>query len=135
MQLIDTLDNYALVNSRQHNSSPVLTVLPTPFFCANTTSCYNPGAVDLYDVNPLGEPSGDSLQFALIAATMGTSACGAVGGPVTYLGTAWSPPTTPVSAATPLTVTAGTFSFDGNTGQLCFYATTYQRDVVVYNVD
>jgi gliding motility-associated-like protein len=135
MQLIDTLDNYALVNSRQHNSSPVLTVLPTPYFCANTTSCYNPGAVDLYDVNPIGEPSGDSLQFALIAATQGNSTCVSVGGPVTYMGTAWSPPTTPVSAATPLTVTAGTFSFDGNTGQLCFYATIAQRDVVVYNID
>ena len=135
IQLIDTLDNYALVNSRQHNSSPLLTVLPTPFFCANTTSCYNPGAVDLYDVNPVGEPSGDSLEFSLIAATNGLASCGAVGGPVTYIGTAWSPPTTPVSAATPLTVTAGTFSFDGNTGQLCFYTTVAQRDVVVYNVD
>ena len=135
MQLIDTLDNYALVNSRQHNSSPLLTVLPTPFFCINTTDCYNPGAVDLYDVSSPSEPSGDSLRFSLIAATNGTQACGTVGGDWTYTGTAWTPPSTPVSGTTPLRVTAGTFSFDPGTGQLCFFPPVLQRAVVVYNID
>jgi len=80
------------------------------------------------------DPDGDSLYFSLVAATQGTSACGAVGGPVTYVGTAWSPPTTSVSAANPITVTAGTFSFNSTTGLLSFYAPVAQRSVVVYNI-
>jgi gliding motility-associated-like protein len=133
MELIDTLDNYAMVNSRQHNSSPVLTVLPTPFFCEPTPNCYNPGAVDLYDTSYLSEPSGDSLYFSLVAATSSPGSCTSTYTPCTYTGTAW--PGTPVSPSTPLVCVAGSFSFDNNTGQLCFLASALQRGVVVYNID
>ena len=83
IQLIDTLNNSA-TNTRGHNSSPVLTVEPIPYYCALYLDCYNPGAVDLYDVGP-GEPAGDSLAFALVPATMGSSNCTTIEGPVSYL--------------------------------------------------
>lgn len=133
MQLIDTLDNFY-----HPNSSPVLTVVPTPFFCINDEDCYNPGAVDIYDTSRTN-PSGDSLMFYLTAATSGSGGTGCtVGGSVTYRGTAWTTPfVQAVSAATPLVVRDGTpsgFSFNQFTGQICFYPTALQRAVVVYNI-
>ena len=119
MQLLDTLDN-----TYHHNTNPILTVIPTPYFCLNATDCYNPGALD---------PDGDSLRFALTPAGSGTGACGTVGGPVGYVGTAW--PGQPVTAATPLTCTAGSFVFDPSTGQICFFPNVLQRSVVVYNIE
>ncbi|NDC42918.1 MAG: hypothetical protein EBZ77_15435, partial [Chitinophagia bacterium] len=59
IQLIDTLDN-----TWHNNSSPSLTVVPTPFFCLNTPNTYNPGAVDA---------DGDSLNFKLVAGADGTN--------------------------------------------------------------
>ncbi len=120
IQLIDTLNN-----STSANSSPVLTEFVPAYFFSNIDESYSPLAVD---------PDGDSLCFSLVAATQGTSACGAVGSPVIYSGTAWSPPITPVSAATPLNVTAGSFSFSSANGLLSFYAAVAQRSVVVYNI-
>ncbi len=126
MQLIDTLNNDPSTNTRGHNSSPVLTVLPVPFFCDSSEQCYNPGAVDVYDTNYLNEPAGDSLHFTLIAATNGTGGCGAIGGPIGYL--------FPTTASNPLLLTSGTLSFNEDNGQMCF-APALQRAVVVYNIE
>jgi len=136
IQLIDTLNN-SVNNTRGHNSSPVLTVEPVPYFCAFYEDCYNPGAVDVNDVGP-GEPSGDSLHFALVAATNGGGTC-----PPTltvtsasYTGNQW-PGGPTVNGSHPLTDVDGTsasFSFDSSTGQLCFNPET-QRSVVVYNLE
>jgi gliding motility-associated-like protein len=120
MQLIDTLDNFY-----GPNSSPLLTVVPTPFFCLDDPTCYNPGAVD---------PEGDSLRFALIAATNGTGGCGAVGGPTPYVASVEAWPGQPITAATPLQCLAGSFGFDPASGQVCFNANYTQRSVVVYNI-
>ncbi|MCD6011212.1 MAG: Microbial collagenase precursor [Flavipsychrobacter sp.] len=133
IQLIDTLNNSA-TNTRGHNSSPVLTVEPVPFFCASALSCYNPGAVDLHDVSPT-EPAGDSLSFNLISPTNGTGNCASVGGPATYVGRQC--PGGPLNDGPhPLyniDCTPASFNFDQNTGQLCFVP-LIQRSVVVYNV-
>ncbi len=122
IELVDTLDNSVYA----HNSSAQFSVIPTPFFCLNEADTYNPGCVD---------PDGDNLNIDLIAAMdcAYSSGC-AFGVPVTYTGTAWTPPTTPVSATTPLQVAAGTFSFNSSTGQLNFTPNVTQRSTVVYNV-
>ncbi len=124
VQLVTTLNN-SFSNPRGHNSSPVLTVEPVPFYCNLYLNCYNPGAVDLYDTNHLSTPTGDSLVFSLVAATNGTGGCGTIGGPVTYVGG--------LSGANPLTVTTP-IAFDPSTGQLCFTPSVSQRSVVVYNI-
>jgi len=119
IQLIDTLDNFW-----HNNSNPIFTVVPTPYFCLNNAACYSPGALD---------PDADVTRFGLTAATNGTSACGSVGGSVTYAGLpAW--PGQPLSAATPLQVATGSFSFDNTSGQICFNPNVTQRSTVVYNV-
>ena len=122
IELVDTLDN----TTYAHNSSTQFSVIPTPFFCLNESDSYNPGCVD---------PDGDNLNVDLIAAMDCSYSSGcAFGVPVTYFGTAWTPPTTPVSATTPLQVAAGTFSFNSSTGQLNFTPNAIQRSTVVYNV-
>ncbi len=121
MQLVDTLDNSVHPN----NSSAQFTVIPTPFFCINTPSSFNPGCVD---------PNGDVLDIALIPAKNGPGSGCNMGGNVTYTGTAWTPPATPVSGATPLRVVAGSFNFNPSTGQLNFTPNAIQRATVVYNV-
>ncbi len=136
MQLIDTLNNSA-TNTRGHNSSPVLTVEPVPFFCRPNYNCFNPGAVDIDDVSP-SQPAGDSLVFSLVSAQNGSgssTSCPAPGGPVTYIGTHCTG--TPVSGSTPLSVTScasTAFNFNTNTGQLCFDPSIDQRSTVVYNI-
>jgi len=109
IQLVDTLDN-----STSHNSSPDLTVIPTPFFCSDNTDNYNPGAID---------PDGDSLKFFLVGAMNGTDAS-TPGGPVTYL--------SGFSGTSPLAATS--FSFDPRTGQMSFFP-SLQRSLVVYNIE
>ncbi|MBC7552730.1 MAG: gliding motility-associated C-terminal domain-containing protein [Taibaiella sp.] len=112
IQLIDTLDN------RYHNnSSPALTIVPTPFFCLNNYDSYNPGAID---------PDSDSLRFNLVAATNGTNNCSAIGGSVSYVGG--------YSATNPVAASAGTFFFNNATGQFDFFPNITQRSLVVYNV-
>ena len=137
IQLVDTLNN-SPTNTRGHNSSPVLTVEPIPFFCPNTESCYNPGAVDVYDTSVFDDqPSGDSLSFTLVPATLGNASC-TVGGasgynPAVYV----CPGGALVSGSHPLSVvdcTPASFSFDPTNGQLCFNPIT-QRSVVVYNIE
>ena len=109
VELVDTLNN-----STVHNTSPLLSVVPTPFFCLDNSDNYNPGALD---------PDGDSLSFALVSGIAGT-ATSAAGGPVSY--------TTGFSATAPLAAT--TFTFDTRTGQISFYPNALQRSLVVYNV-
>lgn len=121
MELVDTLDNTVYPN----NSNTQFSVIPTPFFCLNTPDTYNPGAV-----NPI-----DSFQIDLIAAMNSaytSSGCG-YGVPCVYTGTAWTPPTTPVSATDPLEVVAGSYSYNSTTGQLNFTPNAIQRATVVYN--
>ncbi|MBX2905665.1 MAG: gliding motility-associated C-terminal domain-containing protein [Taibaiella sp.] len=118
IQLIDTLNNLSVAN----NSNPTMTTVPTPFFCLNQPNSYNPGAVD---------PNGDFLNFTLVPAVDGTTVC-SVGTSVTYTGIAW--PGQPVTAATPLRCTAGSFIFDPLTGQISFFPNFLQRAVVVYNI-
>ncbi len=131
MQLIDTLNNID-TGIYSHNTSPILTVLPTPFFCLNSTDCYNPGALD---------PDGDSLRFYLVPPTNGSSGGGsaascAVGAAWPYAtgGLAWTGQ--PLTGATPLQNVSPppSYFFDGATGQICFYPTVTQRSVVVYNI-
>ena len=122
IELVDTLDNSVYA----HNSSARFSVIPTPFFCLNTSDSYNPGCVD---------PDGDNLNIDLISAMDCSYSSGcAFGVPVTYMGTAWTPPTTAISATTPLQVAAGSFSFNSSTGQLNFTPNAIQRSTVVYNV-
>ena len=111
-QLEDTLDNIV-----GNNSNPVLTVVPTPFFCLNNNDGYTPGAVDA---------DGDSLVFTLVDGMNGNGANCTLGGPVTYVA--------PRSGADPLAYTPGSFSLNIHTGQIVFLPNVVQRSLVVYNV-
>ena len=108
IQLVDTLNNVGSANS-----SSVYTTIPTPFFCINTASNYNPAAVD---------PESDSLVFALVPAVDAATSSS-----VSYI--------SPYSATAPLAVTTGAFSFNSATGQLAFTPNAIQRSLVVYNVE
>lgn len=119
MQLQATLDNTVY-----NNTSPNLTVVPTPFFCLNTPMCYTPGAID-------GE--GDSLRFDLIPAESATSNCTAIGGPAAYSG-GFAYGTTPISATAPIVCALGSFNFNAINGQICFNPSALQRAIVVYKV-
>ena len=111
IQLVDTLNNLS-----SHNTSPALTVLPTPFFCLNQPDNYNPGATDI---------DADSLSFALVPAIDGTTSCATLGSPVTYV--------SPYSGTSPLATSS--FLFDPHTGQITFSPNILQRSLVVYNVE
>jgi gliding motility-associated-like protein len=108
-QLVDTLNNVPAPNS-----NPVLTNVPTPFFCLSSDNNYNPGAVD---------PNADNLEFALVPGANG-SATSAPGGSVGYIA--------PYSGTNPLAVS--TMSFDPLTGQISFNPSALQRSLVVYNI-
>lgn len=119
IQLTDTLDN-----TWHNNTSPLLTVVPTPFFPNLTADNYNPGAVD---------PDTDSLMFALVPALNGSGSTSCVSsGSATYMGFAW--PGQPITATTPLNVNPGMFSLNPYTGQIAFFPNAIQRSVVVYNI-
>lgn len=123
MQLIDSLDN-RFVN----NSSPVLTVPPTPYFCLNNPNTYNPGGVD---------PDGDSLVFTLVRGRVASSNCGNIGtgsSQVNYTSAFEAWPGTPISATTPLRVATGEFTFNSTNGQVNFNPNFNQVALVVYNV-
>lgn len=106
-----------LDNTLYNNTSPSLTVVPTPFFCLSTPICYTPGAID---------PDDDSLRFNLVPAINGTTACGSTPGTVTYIA--------PLTATAPLRVTPGSFSFNAVNGQVCFTPNVTQRSIVTYKV-
>ncbi len=109
IELVDTLNN-----SVSHNSSPILSNVPTPFFCLDNDDNYNPGAIDA---------DGDSLIFSLVPGKNGTTGH-LPGGTVTYL--------PGYSATSPLGVTS--MSFDPFTGQIAFHPNILQRSLVVYNI-
>lgn len=92
------------------NSSPVFTTIPTPFYCVNVAQQYNQGSVD---------PNNDSLAFSLAPALEN-------GGQVTYQ--------PGYSAINPLSVSAGTFSFNSVTGQMQFTPNIQQQSTVVNKV-
>lgn len=106
ISLVDTLNNTTAVNS-----SPALTTIPTPFFCDNVPSSYNPGAVD---------PNNDSLTFYLVP---GIDAL--TGSSVNYV--------SPATATAPLA--ASPFTFSSFTGQLNFTPNALQKSLVVYNIE
>ncbi len=117
IELEDTLNNTVY-----HNTSPDLTVVPTPFFCLDNSDNYNPGAID---------PDGDSLTFFLVPginspALPGSStvSCG-IGGPVSYIA--------PYTPTAPLATSS--FSFDPSNGQITFFPNALQRSLVVYNIE
>ncbi len=110
IQLIDTLNN-----STSPNSNPVLTNVPTPFFCLDHADNYNPGAVD---------PDGDSLSFFLVPGINGTLDP-VTGSPVGYV--------SPFTGTAPLDATS--FIFDPVSGQISFFPTATQRSLVVYNIE
>jgi len=114
MQLEATLNNTVY-----NNTSPNMTVVPTPFFCLNTPICYTPGAID---------DEADSLRFELIPAVNATTSCTTLGSPVTYSGAG-------ISATNPLTVAPGTFNFNAANGQVCFNPNATQRSIVVYRIN
>jgi len=111
IQLTDTLNNMT-----GPNSSPDLSVIPTPFFCLDNDDNYNPGAIPA---------DGDSLVFSLVPGMAGTDGSSVSTTPVTYA--------TGYSATTPLS--ASSFAFDPATGQISFYPTSTQRSLVVYNIE
>ena len=114
-ELVDTLDN-----TYHNNTSPVLSVVPTPYYCLNNADDYNPGASD---------GDGDSLHFYLVPGLNNTAAtCAAAGtaGSVTY--------TAGYSATAPLSVSAGTFVFNTLTGEISFNPNVTQRSLVVYSI-
>ena len=114
ISLVDTLNNTVY-----HNSSPILTIVPTPFFCLNNADNYNPGAVD---------PDGDSLSFFLVPGVDGGTGSGCTtSGSTTYI--------FPYTATAPLGTVPGSFAFDQLTGQISFTPNILQRSLVVYNIE
>ena len=118
IELVDTLNNTVT-----HNSSPLLTVVPTPFFCLNNSDNYNPGAVD---------SDGDSLSFALVPGKGGPPPTGPGSNPAQCASTGAPTYIAPYTATAPLA--ASSFSFDSHTGQISFFPNALQRSLVVYNV-
>ncbi len=107
-----------LDNTYHNNSSPALTIVPTPFFCLNEPDSYNPGAIDA---------DHDSLNFSLVTGRAGSNDCTTPGTNVVYTGGR--------TAVNPLVVATGSLTFNNNTGQINFTPNTTQRALVVYNVD
>ena len=119
--LIDTLDN-----TWHNNTSPALNTPPTPYYCNNNPSNYTPNAVD---------PDGDSLHFFLTdgkIAPYPTASCSLTGTTTPYTGTAWG--AVPISATTPLQVTAGSWGFNSYNGTITFNPNALQRGLVVYSI-
>jgi gliding motility-associated-like protein len=106
-----------LNNVNAPNSSPTYTTIPTPFFCVNKPSNYNPGTVD---------PNSDALSYALVAGLKPGPSATSPPGNLTYV-TGYSP-------SAPLAVATGTFSFSNATGQLSFTPNAVQRSLVVNKV-
>ncbi len=105
MNLEAKLNNASFGN----NSSPTYTTVPTPFFCLNQPSSFNPGAVD---------PNGDSLSFALVDALETT-------GTASYI--------TGYSGSNPVSATG--VSFNNTSGQFTFTPNIVQTSVVVNEVE
>ena len=102
-----------LNNLNGPNSSPVLTTIPTPFFCINQSQSYNNGASDVDQ---------DNLQFALVNALQFDP----LGNTIVL------PYNAGFSGAQPLAASA--FNFNVNSGQLTFTPNLIQKSVVVNEV-
>jgi gliding motility-associated-like protein len=96
------------------NSSPTYTTIPTPFYCVNVPSNYNPGCVD---------PNSDNLVFSLVD---GFDEALGIGALVTY--------NTPYNAQNPLGVATGSFTFNSTNGQMAFTPNIVQKSLVVGKV-
>ncbi len=107
-----------LDNTSGHNTSPVLNVIPLPYYAVNMFHNYNPVAIDA---------EGDSLVYNLIDISNGSaiSAC-TYSTPPTYGGG--------LSGTAPLLTAPGTFSFNTFSGQLSFYPNVLQRAAALYNI-
>jgi gliding motility-associated-like protein len=102
-----------LNNSLGPNSSPDLTTVPTPFFCVNQTQQYNIGAVD---------PDADSLNFRLVD---GISFNAGNTSTANYL--------QGFSGSQPLS--ASSFNYNAQNGQLSFVANQAQTSLVVNRIE
>lgn len=107
--------NATLNNLSGPNSNSVYTTIPTPFFCINRATNYNPGAVDA---------NGDNLSYSLVPGLEPGTSPGTNN--VTYI--------TPYTATAPLAAATGSFSFSSTTGQLGFTPNLVQRSLVVTQV-
>ncbi len=107
-----------LNNTAGHNTSPVLNVIPLPYYAVNMFHNYNPVAIDA---------EGDSLVYNLVDLSNGSAspAC-TYAAPPTYGGG--------LSGSTPLLTAPGTFSFNTFSGQLSFYPNVLQRAAALYNI-
>lgn len=103
-----------LNNSNAPNNSPVLTTIPTPFFCINQPQEYNVGAADA---------DGDLLSFSLQDALEPSNLGGSIS--VGYY--------PPYSGAQPLAASA--FNFNGTNGQLSFTPNLTQISLVVNKIE
>lgn len=94
------------------NNSPIFTNNPSQLFCADNFYCYNHGVVDF---------DGDSLVFSLI------QPLDAANTPINYA--------PGYSVNIPMSVAPGSFSFDTNTGQICFEPDQTQAAVITVLVE
>lgn len=99
-----------LDNTQYSNSSPEYTTIATPFYCVNTSTKFNPGAVDA---------DGDSLLYELVPGLAGGAAI---------------PYAVGFSGDHPIAVASGNFNFSPVTGQLNFTTNQLQKSLVVYKV-
>jgi hypothetical protein len=107
-----------LNNTSGHNTSPVLNVIPLPYYAINMFHNYNPVAIDA---------EGDSLVYSLVDLKNGSAnATCTYSTAVVYSGG--------ITGAVPLTTAPGTFSFNTFSGQLSFYPNVLQRSAVLYNI-
>ncbi len=110
------------LNSLYHNSSPALGNFMPSYFCINSSSGYNPDAID---------PDSDNLTFDLVTpVAMGQDSAfylsdNAV--PLTYK--------SPYTATSPLATVPGSFTFSNATGGMSFTPNKLQRSLVVYNIE
>ncbi len=113
--MVDTLNNTYF-----NSTSPTLAVEPTPYYCLNDADSYAPGAT---------ADGIDSLHFLLTSGLNGSggATCASTTPAVTYLGG--------YSATAPLSVVAGSQTFNSLTGHLNFTPNIVQRSLVVYNIE
>lgn len=106
------INNSAAVTATGCNNSPIFITEPSKIFCLGSQECYNHQVVD-YD--------GDSLVFSLITPLDGPNT------PTTFAAG--------YSDSLPLAVVPGSFSFDRNTGNMCFTPSQAQASVVTVQVE
>lgn len=106
------INNSATVTATGCNNSPIFVEPPSGVFCLGSQYCYNHGVVDF---------DGDSLVFSLVTPLDDSNT------PIPYA--------TGYTAAVPLAVQPGSFSFDQATGNMCFTPSQQQAAVVTVLVE